>query len=79
MGSRSGDSSRSTNLILQREKLLERVMDDQYLSDWFLSLMDLVRECEQTRGRRIDDDIQVAVLLKRAPKELRCHLVLQSP
>ena len=27
----------------------------------------------------IDDDIKVAVLLKRSPKELRDHLVLESP
>ena len=27
----------------------------------------------------IDDDIKVAVMLKRSPKELRDHLVLESP
>ena len=27
----------------------------------------------------IDDDIKVAVMLKRSPKELRDHFVLQSP
>ena len=30
-------------------------------------------------GRMIDDDIKVAAMLKRSPKELRDHLVLESP
>ena len=45
-------------------------------SHWFLSWLDLVGECEQARGRMIDDDKKVAVMLKRSPKELRDHLVL---
>ena len=64
--------------------LLERVMDDQPapgmdFGDWFLRWLDLVGECEKARGRMIDDDIKVAVMLKRPPKELRDHLVLESP
>ena len=58
-------------------------MDDQPAprvdnSVWFLRWLDLVGECEQARGRMIDDD-KVAVMLKRSPKELRDHLVLESP
>ena len=41
--------------------------------------LDLVGECAQTRGRMIDDDIKVAVMLKRSPEELREHIVLESP
>ena len=64
--------------------LLERVMDDQQapgmdFGAWFLRWLDLVGECEKARGRMIDDDIKVAVMLKRSPKELRDHLVLESP
>ena len=64
--------------------LLERVMDDQPapgmdFGDWFLRWLDLVGECEKARGRMIDDDIKVAVMLKRSPMELRDHLVLESP
>ena len=64
--------------------LLERVMDDQPASgmdfgEWFLRWPDLVGECEKARGRMIDDAIKVAVMLKRSPKELRDHLVLESP
>ena len=64
--------------------LLERVMDDQPapgmdFGDRFLRWLDLVRECEKARGRMIDDDIKVAVMVKRSPKELRDHLVLESP
>ena len=59
-------------------------MDDQPalgmdFGDWFLRWVDLVGECEKARGRMIDDDIKVAVMLKRSPKELRDHLVLESP
>ena len=59
-------------------------MDDQHapgvdFSDWFLKWLDLIGECEQARGRMIDDDIKAAVMLKRSPKELRDHLVLESP
>ena len=55
--------------------LLERVMDDQPapgmdFGDWFLRWLDLVGECEKARGRMIDDDIKVAVMPKRSPKEL---------
>ena len=64
--------------------LLERVMDDQPapgidFGDWFLRWLDLVGGCEKARGRMIDDDIKVAVMLKRSPKELRDYLVLESP
>ena len=64
--------------------LLERVMDDQHapgadFGDWLLRWLDLVGECEQARGRMMHDDIKVAVMLKRSPKELRDHLVLESP
>ena len=36
-------------------------MDDQLVpgvdfSDWFLTCLDLVGECEEARGRMIDDD-----------------------
>ena len=59
-------------------------MDDQPapgvdFSDWFLRWLDLVGECEQALGRMIDDDIKVAVMLQRSPKELRDHLVLERP
>ena len=47
--------------------------------EWFLRWLDLVGECENARGRLIDDDIKVAVMLKRSPKELRDHLVLKTP
>ena len=62
--------------------LLERVMDDQPapgmdFGDWFLRWLDLVGECEKARGRMIDDDIKLAVMLKRSPKELGDHLVLE--
>ena len=64
--------------------LLERVMDDHTapgmdVRDWFLRWLDLVGECEKARGRMIDDDIKVAVMLQRSPKELRDHIVLESP
>ena len=64
--------------------LLERVMHDQPapgmdFGDWFLRWLDLVGECEKARGRMIDDDIKVAVMLKRSPQQLRDHLVLESP
>ena len=53
--------------------LLERVMDDQPapgmdFGDWFLRWLDLVGECEKARGRMIDDDIKMAVMLKRSPQ-----------
>ena len=59
-------------------------MDDQPVprmdfGDWFLRWLDLVGECEKARGRMIDDDINVAVMLKRSPKELGDHRVLESP
>ena len=58
-------------------------MDDQPtlgedFGDWFLWWLDLVGECEQARERMIDDDIKVAVLPNRSPKQLRNHLVLKS-
>ena len=64
--------------------LLERVMDDQPapgmdFGDWFLRWLDLVGECEKAHGRMIDDDMKVAVMLKRSRKELGDHLVLESP
>ena len=60
------------------------MMDDQPapasdFSEWFRKWLDLVGECEQARGRMIDDDKKGAVVLKRSPKELRDHLVLKSP
>ena len=56
-------------------------MDDQPapgadFSDWFLGWLGRVGECEQARGRMIDDDTKVAVMLERSPEELRDHLVL---
>ena len=56
--------------------MLERVMEDaprsgEDFGDWVHRWMDLVGETEKARGRPIDDDIKVAVILKRAPKELR--------
>ena len=48
-------------------------------SDWFIRWLDLIGECEQARGRLIDDYIKVAVLLERVPKELKDHLVVDSP
>ena len=33
----------------------------------------------KARGRMIDDDMKVAEMLKRSPKELRDHLALESP
>ena len=54
---------------------LERVMDGQPspggdFGDGFLKWLDLVGECEKSCGLLIDDDIMVAVLLKRSLKEL---------
>ena len=46
---------------------------------WFTRWLDLIGECEQARGRLTDDDIKVAVLLKRVPEELGDHLVLENP
>ena len=48
-------------------------MDDQPaprmdFGDWILRWLDLVGECEKARGRMIDDDIKVAVMLKRPPR-----------
>ena len=40
--------------------------------------LDLIGECEQARGRLIED-MKVAVLLKSVPKEIRDRLVLESP
>ena len=34
----------------------------------------LLASVKKARGRMIDDDIKVAVMLKRSPKELRDHL-----
>ena len=64
--------------------LPERVMDDQLapgmdFGDWFLRWLDLVGESEEARGRMIDDDMKVAEMLKRFPKEFRDHFVLESP
>ena len=64
--------------------LQERVMDDQLapgadFGDWFLWRSDLVGECEQACGRMIDDDVEIAVMLKRSCKELRDHHVLEGP
>ena len=60
------------------------MLDDQLapgvdFSDGVLKWLDLVGECEQARSRMIDDDIKVAVMLKRSLKELRDHVVLESP
>ena len=68
----------------RKVRLLEIVLDDQPapgmdFGDWFLRRLDLVGECEKARARKVDDDIKVAVMLKRSPKELRHHLVLESP
>ena len=54
-------------------------MDDQPafgvdFSDWFLWWLNLVGECEQARGRMIDYDMKVVVMLGRSPMELRDHL-----
>ena len=64
--------------------LLERVMEDHPpqggdFSDWFTRWLDLIGEYEQWRWRLVDDDIKVPVLLRRAPRELRDHPVLESP
>ena len=37
-----------------------------------------MNECEQARGRMIDDDMKMAVMFKRSPKEVGDHLVLES-
>ena len=50
-----------------------------HFRDWFLRWLDLVGECEQASGRMIDDDMKAAVMLKRSPKKLRDHFVLESP
>ena len=73
MDSRCGEScTRSTDLTQQREKLelLERVMEDhppqgRDVNVWFMRGLDLIGECEQARGRLIDDDIKVEVVPKR--------------
>ena len=68
----------STNLIEQREKWVcwKRVMDDQPaprmdFGDWFLRWLDLVGECEKARGRTIDDDIKVALVLEESTASRR--------
>ena len=63
--------------------LLERVMEDapttgEDFGDWFLRWLALVGQTEQARGRRLDDDIKIAMVLKRAPNELRDHLVIET-
>ena len=52
--------------------LLESAMEDhplqgRDLSDWFIRWLDLIGVCEQARGRLIDvdDDIKIAILLKK--------------
>ena len=70
------DREHKLDTAMRTVGLLERVMDDQLalrvdFSDWFLSWLDLVGECEQARGRMIDDDKKVAVMLICCPKELR--------
>ena len=37
-----------------------------------------MNECEQARGRMIDDDMKMAVMFKRSPKEVGEHIVLES-
>ena len=63
--------------------MLERIMHDEpraneEFGEWFHRWMDMVSETEKVREKPIDDDIKVAVVLRRAPKELKDHLVLES-
>ena len=36
--------------------------------EWFIRWLDLIGEYDQARGRLIDDETKVAVLLKRFPR-----------
>ena len=63
--------------------LLESVMDGrpkdgEDFSTWYYRWTELMRQTERARGKPIDDDIKCAVALRRAPLELRNHLVLQT-
>jgi len=67
----------------RKVSLLERVMDErpsssEDFSSWYFRWLELIRQTEMVRQRPLDDDIKCAVVLKRAPPELRDHLVLQA-
>ena len=63
--------------------MLEAVMEDrpqagEDFGTWYHRWQELIRQAEVARGRLIDDDVKVAVAMRRAPRELREHLMLQS-
>ena len=67
----------------RKVSLLEAVMEDvprtgEDFSTWYHRWQELIRQTEVARGTLIDDDIKCAVALRRAPRDLRDHLVLQT-
>jgi hypothetical protein len=63
--------------------MLESIMEDkpaagEDFGTWYYGWTERIRGTEQARGKPIDDDIKCAVILRRAPKELRDHLVLEA-
>jgi hypothetical protein len=56
----------------------DRPREGEEFSVWYYRWQELIRQTEAARGKLIDDDIKCAVALRRAPRELKDHLVLQS-
>ena len=68
------------NTASRKVSMLERVMEEapasgESFGDWFFRWLEIVRACEEARQKMLDDDIKCAVVIKRAPKELKEHLV----
>ena len=71
------------NIAGRKVNLLERVMEDkpasgEDFSSWYFSWTEKIRETEEARKKPIDADIKCAVAMRRVPRELRDHLVLES-
>ncbi len=63
--------------------LFEAVMEDrprtsEDFSTWYYRWLEMIRQAEQVRRKWIDDDTKCAVATRRAPRELREHLILQA-
>ena len=63
--------------------MLEAVTEDRFrdgedFNGWYHRWLELIRQAEVARGTLIDDDVKVAVAMRRAPRELRDHLMLQT-
>ena len=63
--------------------LLESVMDETLtgnadFGDWILHWLDLVSQTQIAGVKSMDDDIKCAVVVQRAPRELKDHLVVQT-